>query len=177
MQFAEVEVYGNGKKLHYTATASSNMNYGSIWNLSYLNDGIIYDGNHLGYTTQKFTDPNHHVVLTLDLGTIQDVDRLVLYPRQDDHAQGNDSKAANYPADYTLQGSTDGTSYTIWQTYTGQQPSWADNRLNVPYLGRTFALSSKTVTRARLYATGLGVFTMRLNGQPVTDNKLEPGEE
>ena len=176
VQFAEVEVYGNGKKLHYTATASSNMNYGSIWNLSYLNDGIIYDGNHLGYTTQKFTDPNHHVVLTLDLGSIQDVDHLVLYPRQDDHAQGNDSKAANYPADFTLQGSTDGTNYTIWQTYTGRQPSWADNRLNVPYLGRTFALSDKTVTRARLYATGLGVFTMRLNGQSVTDNKLEPGE-
>lgn len=45
----------------------------------------------------------------------------------------------------------------------------------VPYYGRNFNISKK-VARARIYATSLGVFTMKMNGQPVTENRLEPGE-
>lgn len=175
-QFAEVEVYGGGKKLSYKATPSSNMNYGNIWNVSYLNDGIVNDGVHLGWTTNKFGSANQHITLVLDLGTEQAVDALVLYPRQDDHANGNSSKAANFPNTFTVQGSTDGKQYSTYRTYTGMQPAWANNYMNVPYIGRTFSMPDKTVSRARLYASGLGVFTMQLNGQPVTDNKLEPGE-
>lgn len=48
---------------------------------------------------------------------------------------------------------------------------------NVPMLQRTFSLDeSKQVKRARIYASALGIFTMQLNGQSVTDNRLEPGE-
>lgn len=175
-QFAEVEVYGDGQQLAYTAIASSNMNYGSIWNVSYLNDGIVYDGTHLGWTTAKFTTTDKHITLVLDLGSERNVDALVLYPRQDDHANGNSALAANFPEDFTVQGSTDGNQYDTYRSYTGMRPSWADNSLNVPYLGRTFSMPGKTVSRARLYASGLGVFTMQLNGQAVTENKLEPGE-
>lgn len=45
----------------------------------------------------------------------------------------------------------------------------------IPYLGKKFEIS-KTVRRARIYASALGVFTMRINGSRVTKNKLEPGE-
>jgi alpha-L-rhamnosidase len=45
----------------------------------------------------------------------------------------------------------------------------------VPVFGRNFAVK-KAVRRARAYVSGLGIFDLRLNGQPVTDNVLEPGE-
>lgn len=45
----------------------------------------------------------------------------------------------------------------------------------LPRFGRTFTLT-KPVRRARMYASALGVFTMQVNGKPVTDAVLEPGE-
>lgn len=48
---------------------------------------------------------------------------------------------------------------------------------HVPYFGKNFSLpEGKAVRRARIYASALGVFTMTLNGRPVTDAVLEPGE-
>lgn len=46
----------------------------------------------------------------------------------------------------------------------------------VPYYGTHFEMAKKKVARARVYAAALGVFTMKMNGQPVTENRLEPGE-
>ena len=47
----------------------------------------------------------------------------------------------------------------------------------VPMYGRAFSLEEgKTVRRARIYATALGVMSMQMNGQAVTLNRLEPGE-
>ena len=45
----------------------------------------------------------------------------------------------------------------------------------VPWLGRDFRCK-KAVQRATLRASALGVFTMTLNGRPVSENRLEPGE-
>lgn len=53
----------------------------------------------------------------------------------------------------------------------------SENSGNVQYMGRNFVVAGgKSVASARIYASALGVFTMRLNGQPVTENVLEPGE-
>lgn len=176
MQFAEIEVTGaDGGKLSYKATASSNMNYGTIWNLNYLNDGYVGSSAQLGYTTQKFSSPNQHVTLTLDLGAEKKVAGMVLYPRQDDRANGQSDKVANFPSDFKVQYSLNGSTYTTEKTYTGQLPSFNDNSNNVPYFAKAFALD-RQVVRARIYASGLGVFTLRLNGQSVTDARLEPGE-
>lgn len=46
----------------------------------------------------------------------------------------------------------------------------------VPYYGTHFEVGKKKVVRARIYATALGVFTMKVNGAAVTENQLEPGE-
>lgn len=56
-----------------------------------------------------------------------------------------------------------------------ENPSLAADDTRVPYIGRNFNVHGK-VKRARIYASALGVFTMRLNGQKVTDAVLEPGE-
>ena len=45
----------------------------------------------------------------------------------------------------------------------------------VPYFARDF-VAKKRVKTATLRASALGVMTIRLNGQPVSENRLEPGE-
>lgn len=177
LQLAEMEIYSGEENVarKATFTASDTWTVGN-WNLAYINDGIIAGGM-LGYTTHQFGNASQHVYLTADLGELTDVDRVVLYPRQDDKAR-NGTDAANFPASYTLQTATDGNSFTIAHQVTdGQAPSFSNGGTRVPYLGRNFQLpGGKQVSRARLYATGLGVFTMTLNGRKVTENVLEPGE-
>lgn len=46
-------------------------------------------------------------------------------------------------------------------------------RLPLPYLRKSFAVD-KTVTNARLYATALGIYELRLNGHRVGDHVLAP---
>ena len=63
-----------------------------------------------------------------------------------------------------------------WEAARWIAPKRVDDN-NVRYLGRNFVVNrEKTIAAARLYASALGVFIMRLNGRPVTDNVLEPGE-
>ena len=64
-----------------------------------------------------------------------------------------------------------------WDAASWIAPKRSADSHNIQYLGRNFMVGKgKTVVAARLYASALGVFTMRLNGQPVTENVLEPGE-
>ena len=57
------------------------------------------------------------------------------------------------------------------------QPQWiaSDVQVAVPYFAHDFVVR-KRVRKAMLQATALGIMTLRLNGQPVSDNRLEPGE-
>ena len=174
-QLDEMDIYASDVNVALGATfkASSSWVVGN-WRLSYINDGRIGDAAHLGWTTPQ--NPSSPVVLNIDLGRETEVDRVVLYPRQDDHAKGDASKAANFPASFTLQTSSDNSTYTTAYTATNvPAPTIAKKEHRIPYMGRSFEVDRK-VKRARIYATALGVFTMRINGQPVTDAVLEPGE-
>lgn len=177
LQLAELEIYSGGQNVarQATVTASDTWTVGG-WDLRYLTDGVVA-GSALGYTTHQFASASQHVWVVADLGKEMAVDRIVLYPRQDDKAQSG-TEAANFPSSYTVQTATVANSYAVAHTVTdGKAPVFVDNSVRVPYFGRNFTLASgKTVSRARLYASGLGVFTMTLNGRPVTDNVLEPGE-
>jgi alpha-L-rhamnosidase len=56
---------------------------------------------------------------------------------------------------------------------------WGKYHVDVPpapcvYLRRTFRLKAEPV-RARLYATALGIYQARINGQPVSERELAPG--
>ena len=59
----------------------------------------------------------------------------------------------------------------------GWQAQWiaSDVTEAVPYFARDFA-AKKHVKKATLRASALGVMTLRLNGKPVSENRLEPGE-
>lgn len=179
LQFSEMEVYSGATNVALGAsiTASNNWNYSTIWNLNYLNDGKTNDGTCLGYTTPTFSSPNQHVYLIVDLKKMVGINKIILYPRQDDCATSG-NEVANFPSSFTIQTSVDNTTYATQFTATDlPAPSYANHSTNVPYYGMNFVVSkSKTVKRARMYATALGVFTMKMNGKYVTDNKLEPGE-
>lgn len=174
VQLSEVEVYAGDANVARTASlsvgkAADNWDLPSFgWALSNLTDGKVSDASSLGWTTQQ--NVQVPVVLTIDLGSVQAIDRVLLYPRQNDHATGQpDDIAANFPAAFTLQTSTDGSAYDIVYEQRAQRES------KVPYFGRNVEIT-KPVSRARIYASALGVFTMQLNGQRVTDAVLEPGE-
>ncbi len=178
VQLAELEIYDAegtnvARTATFTATSSWELtNYG--WSIDYLHDGVVSGGS-----TNGFTTPQNVTATTIvaDLGAVTDVTRIILYPRQDAAAVGNTEQAANFPSTYTLSAATsDGDYSPIYETKDAQPPTYT-NDTNIPYLGRTFTIdSTQKVVAARLYASAIGVFTMRLNGKPVTDNVLEPGE-
>ncbi len=178
VQLAEMEVYdAQGTNVARSATFTANpswelTNYG--WSIDYLHDGIVSGG-----ATNGFTTPQNVTATTIvaDLGAVTDVSRIVLYPRQDAAAVDNAKQAANFPSTYTLSAAeTDGDYSPVYEARDAQPPVYHDD-LNVPYMGRNFTVdATRHVVSARLYASAVGVFAMRLNGKPVTDNVLEPGE-
>lgn len=178
VQIAEIEIYNKegvniAKNASFSATNAWELtNYG--WSVKYINDGIISGGGTNGFTTtQNITT----TTIVANLGSVQDVARIVLYPRQDAPAVNDSEKAANFPSSYTIETKTDDTSYsTIYEIKDAEAPSY-ESANNIPYFGRNFEIAEgKQISSARLYASALGVFTMRLNGQYVTENVLEPGE-
>lgn len=177
MQLAEVEIYSGGENIARNATFTSNDSWTiGAWDIKYVNDGEI-GGTHLGYTSQQHSSAAAHIYLTADLKETQHIDRIVLYPRQDDCAKGG-TEAANFPASYTVQVSDDNSTYKeLYSATDAAAPAFANAANVVPYIGRAFTVADgKTVNRARLYASATGVFTIDINGKAVTDNVLEPGE-
>lgn len=57
------------------------------------------------------------------------------------------------------------------------EPVWITSHVSdaVPYFSHTFS-AGKKIRRATLTASALGVMSVRLNGQSVSDTRLEPGE-
>ena len=176
-QLAEVEIWSEGKNIAPSARFTTNSSYTvpGNWALAYINDKSL-TGSHYGYTTYSFSTPDTHVWIQADLGKIVTIDRIVMYPRQDQCSSESSSHAANFPRSFTIQTSDDKKNYTI--CYTADDiaaPSYHHADTSVPCYGKEFDVE-KTVRRARIYATALGVFNMKLNGEYVTDNRLEPGE-
>lgn len=177
VQLAEVEIYNGTENLARKAkfTASDSYEVANYWSLKYINDGSL-TSSHYGFTTHSSGSPNRHVYLDIDLGAEQTVDRMVMYPRQDLNSKDGSGKAANFPASFTVQSSVDKKTYTVRYEATDMAaPLYASASAAVPYYGTAFSLT-KEVKRARVYATALGVFTMKMNGRSVTENRLEPGE-
>lgn len=177
VQIAEVEIYSNGENVAGKAkfVASNNYEVPNFWSLKYINDGSI-TSSHYGFTTHSFSSDNQHVYLICDLGEATTVDRMVLYPRQDLYSKNGSSSAANFPSSFTIQSSDDNKTYEKrYQVVNSPAPEYVTASSAVPYYGKSFTLD-KAVKRARIYASALGVFTMKLNGERVTENRLEPGE-
>ena len=178
-QLSELEAYSGSTNVALGAivTGSNSWTIGA-WNPSYLTDGKIIDGGALGYTTTTFTSNVQHVYVTIDMGSVKTIDKVVLYPRQDVASASSAALVANFPSSFTVQSSTDNSAYTTqYQATALSTPAYVNNSKTLPLFGSNFTVSTeKTIKRGRIYATALGLFTMHLNGKAVTENKLEPGE-
>lgn len=181
LQLAEMEIYSGGVNVAPKAlfvTTSDNYEVGTSWSKAFINDGKIMPSGPLGYTTHDYPNANQSVYVIVKLDDIYDIDRIVLYPRQDEHACTDATRAANFPASFTITTSNTGTTNTYKEVYDAENieaPLIVKNNTNVPYYGKSLQVH-KPVKRATVYASALGVFTMRINGHPVTENLLEPGE-
>lgn len=67
------------------------------------------------------------------------------------------------------------SSATVLAPYAEQSSKYADNTIGPGrYLHKNFT-AKKSITKARLYATALGVYEASINGKRVSDSVLDPG--
>ncbi|GAA4507298.1 family 78 glycoside hydrolase catalytic domain [Actinoallomurus oryzae] len=156
-------------------TASEVRDYPGKWEPPYLTDGsLTTERAPYGYTSPAYSsqDPGHHIWLQLDLGQSRHFDQVSLYPRTD--VMTGDAKTPNFPVDFTVRTSDDGTFTTV-ATVTGQRPppAYHADLPALPLLARQFSLDHG-VRSARLYVTALGLYEATINGRPVSDAVLEP---
>jgi alpha-L-rhamnosidase len=178
LQLAEMEVYGGVTLLSRAtpARASESFEIPGRWQLSAIDDGTLTsDGRPLGYTSYERRDQDlaSSIWVELDLGRDLDVDRVVLYPRTDTLTA--DGSTPNFPENYTVTVRADGeTTGQVVASVTGQvAPAPPARPAAMPLFAKEFTVGGP-VARARLYATGLGVYEARLNGARVGDAVLEP---
>lgn len=180
IQLAEIEIMSGGRNVAKgcSAVISPEETYGNMWKASNLTDGIVYGGEQTGGTTTAYTTdtPSPAPYMEIDLGQNYPIDKILLYPRNDVSSSYDGGLCANFPVNFTLSSRADGASdyNTFYQVENIAAPSFTKSD-EVPVFGKNFIIT-KDVKRARAYASGLGDFVMRVNGQRVTDNVLEPGE-
>lgn len=109
----------------------------------------------------------------IDLGSVQSVDRVVLFPRTD--ARLPDGRIPGFPVDFTIRASTTSPATDVVATVVDQpNPEGPDLEKPLPIFAKAFA-ADKEVADARLYVAGLGAYEATVNGEKVTDTVLNPG--
>ncbi|HZC69560.1 MAG TPA: family 78 glycoside hydrolase catalytic domain [Jatrophihabitans sp.] len=183
LQIAEFQVFYSSRPevnlaLHAPVTATDVYSAPGSWEPEYVTDGKT-DGSTppIGFTSLEHQYPDvsaDPILVTIDLGSTGTFDRVALWPRTDTLTP--DGKTANFPVDFTIQvaDSADGP-FTVAAAVTGQQaPQPAPRPAALPLFARQFTVR-KPVSRARLYVTGLGIYTTTVNGQHTSNALLEPG--
>lgn len=128
-QLAELQVFGTAPNVDLAVgkivTSSETIEAGG-WSQQYLTDGVDDTQNQSahGWTSQPHpsTDVSGSPVwVTVDLGTVQTVDSVVLWPRTD--TLSPDGHTASFPVDYSVQTSATESrqsSFTSQKPVTGQ---------------------------------------------------------
>jgi alpha-L-rhamnosidase len=177
LQLAELQLTdssaGDANRAAGASVSASNPYEAGGWSRAALVDGALTTP---GYTSlesrTRSVSPSYWV--QLDLGAVRHFDTLVLYPRTD--LRTDEGQIPNFPTDFTLQTSaTDPATRTTIKTVVDQPtPAGPDDQTALPVFQRGFR-ADKTVARARLYIAGLGEYVASVNGRPVTDTVLNPG--
>jgi alpha-L-rhamnosidase len=183
LQLAEIQVVNSANPdvdlaLHKAVTCTDVYSAPGAWEPEYLTDGKTSgDTPPIGFTSLE-----HHgqdvsaapILVTIDLGSVQTFDRVVVYPRTD--VQTPDGRTPNFPVDFTVQTAVAATGpFAVAATVSGQAPPEpAPTPTALPVFAKQFDLT-KNVAHARLYITGLGVYSATINGRPTSNAVLEPG--
>ncbi|MFG2015961.1 family 78 glycoside hydrolase catalytic domain [Actinomadura geliboluensis] len=180
LQLAEIQVLDGASGANLAAgaavTASESYTVGGQWEPKAVTDGsLTSDTAPFGYTSmeRREQDLAEPVWIQLDLGEEKAFDRVLLYPRTD--VTTDDGRTANFPEDFTVRTSGDGTAFDTAAAVEGQEapPPLHRQPEALPVFRREFTVG-KRVRSARLYATALGVLDITVNGRPVSDAVLEP---
>jgi alpha-L-rhamnosidase len=157
-------------------TASENKNQTGVWNPTFVTDGKLTTAQApRGYrsTYHPETDvKDKPILLTLDLGAEKTFDTAELYSLWD--SPGRYGTTPNYPRDVAVLTSTDGVTWTERAKAT-KLPAISTLH-EAPEALPIFAtdFEADDVASARLYVTGLGVYNASINGEPVSEDLLEP---
>lgn len=179
LQLAEFEVYStDGENVALGKTVTSPQVFtNATWSPDYVVDGeLSSSGTTQGYTSQMYSSVGTNVTITVDLGAVYEVDKVVLYPRND--AQSiNPPYVPSFPQSYKIEYSEDNTSFESAYSVENAPIVQFKEQKGLPVFGKSFTTEAdKEIASARAYASGLGLFEMHINGQKVTDACLEPGE-
>lgn len=181
LQLSELQVFDGNNVISEgkSVTNSASETYGTQWQNEYLTDGItVPTGNkYLGTTSKAFGTPESTVDFTIDLGQDLTFDKIVIYPRQDVAAASDSKLVANYPAEYSIISIDESGQESVLVA----EANYSTPTLSVApemdpgavIFAKSFDIRKK-VRSARAYASGLGVFSLEVNGEKVTDNVLEP---
>ena len=124
-QLAELQVFGTNPgtdlALDRTVTASESIEAAG-WSTKYLTDGVTNteNANAHGYTSNAHGSADVSaapVWVTVDLGSVQSVSSVVLWPRTD--TLSPDGTTASFPVDYAVQTGTP-DAFTTQKSVTGQ---------------------------------------------------------
>lgn len=128
VQLAEVQAFGTEPTnlAHGAAVTTSESLEVAGWGKNFLTDGITNTdtGTAKGWTSSPHPSSDlggSSVWATIDLGTVQSVSRVVLWPRTD--TLSPDGKTASFPVDFTIRSSTtdmQAGSFAVQKTVTAQ---------------------------------------------------------
>jgi len=185
LQLAEVTVFNkNTPDTNFaagaTVTASESDDTAGEWSPQYLTDGLVGSTQTpRGYSSEPHPSLNVSatpIALTFDLGQSRTFDRVRIFPRNDVLDQY--ARTANRPRDFviTVADSPDGPWTTMRSASREQPPSAQHPQPDaLPVFAKSFDVPGE-IASARLYATGMGIYAATINGEPVSDAVLEPGD-
>ena len=129
VQLSELQAFGADGTTNLTTgksvTASETIETAG-WSTRFLTDGVTNSDNPAahGWTSQPHgsSDFGGSIWVTIDLGSVQSVSKVVLWPRTDTLSP-DDTATASFPVDYTVRASVTDTqsgSFSVKKTVTGQ---------------------------------------------------------
>ncbi|MBQ8380892.1 MAG: discoidin domain-containing protein [Clostridia bacterium] len=140
------------KKTVSSVTSNKSSANNDTWYIDNLKDGKrISSGASLGYSTGYVTNPDISAspcVITFDLGVAETINQISLFPRTDSWAQDS-SLSSNFPTDFTVSVSSDGSVYKTVLTVTD-----ADNPR---FKQQCYSFEETSARYVKLTVTKLGI--------------------
>ncbi len=184
VQIMELELYLDGERVNIPAgtavIAGNTFSFGSQWN----KDFIIDKNTAQGYTSNTSSRPVYDkpVEITLNFKENVTFDEIRLVCRTDSASTDGDV-CPNYPKKYYYETSDDGTLFgrVGEEINVASAPTISGSSgeiSNAPILSSEFSTKDgKTVSSARLYISGLGMFEAYINGKMLGEGTyFNPGE-
>lgn len=167
-------------------TAASSWENGQ-WSRAALTDGRVRSGDDVkGYTSDAQPSEWWSQSVTVDLGRVQAVDQLTLFPRTAVAGEDRAVTGAGFPRDFTVSVSADGQSWSSVASLTGQSADGGGSvtyplgaatsgryvRLDVSRLGRNAPGDGFRLQLAELQVSGRGEGDVALGAAVSSPNAL-----